>query len=112
MKKRIVSLVCLALAACLLLSGMCLLLVGLGAAGFAASVTAQYFAAKAAAGFAKDVRHALYAHIQSLSFTQLDELGAATMMTRMSSRSQSFPFCSASAAAYFWMTMVRGSDIV
>ena len=64
---------------------MCLLLVGLGAAGFAASVTAQYFAAKAAAGFAKDVRHALYAHIQSLSFTQLDELGASTMMTRMTS---------------------------
>ena len=61
----------------------CLLLAGLGLAGLLASVTAQYFAARAAAGFAGDVRHALYRHIQSLSCAELDQAGPSTLLTRM-----------------------------
>jgi len=64
---------------------MCLLLVGLGAVGLTSSITAQYYAAKASAGFAKQLKHALFAHIQSLSFSELDTLGTATMITRMTS---------------------------
>lgn len=64
---------------------MCLLLVGLGALGLASALTAQYFAAKAATGFGKKLRHALLRHIQSLSFAQLDQLGASTLVTRMTS---------------------------
>lgn len=64
---------------------MCLLLVGLGAAGLALSVTAQYFAAKAATGFVRRVRHALFAHIQRFSYAQLDTLGTSTLITRMTS---------------------------
>ena len=60
---------------------MCLLLVGLGAVGLTSSITAQYYAAKASAGFAKQLKHALFAHIQSLSFSELDTLGTATMAT-------------------------------
>ena len=63
----------------------CLLLAGLGLAGLLASVTAQYFAARAAAGFAGDVRHALYRHIQSLSCAELDQAGPSTLLTRMTS---------------------------
>lgn len=62
---------------------MSLLLVGLGAVGLAFSVLAQYFAARAAAGFAKKLRHTLFAHIQSLPFSQLDALGTATLSTRL-----------------------------
>ena len=64
---------------------MCLLLVGLGALGVISSVTAQYFAAKAAAGFGKRLRHALFDHLEHLSFTELDHLGGATLVTRMTS---------------------------
>ena len=64
---------------------MCLLLVGLSALKLTSSCTAQYFAAKAATGFGKQVRHALFAHIQSLSFADLDGLGASTLITRMTS---------------------------
>ena len=64
---------------------MCLVLVGFGILGLASSLTAQYFAAKAAAGFAKQVKHALFAHIQGLSFSEIDTLGASTMITRMTS---------------------------
>ncbi len=53
--------------------------------GLICSVTAQYFAAKAATGFATSLRHALFSHIQSLSFTEIDELGTAAMITRMTS---------------------------
>lgn len=53
--------------------------------GLACSVTAQYFAAKAATGFAASLRHALFSHIQSLSYTEMDELGTAAMITRMTS---------------------------
>lgn len=64
---------------------MCLLLVGLGALGLVSSATAQYFAARAATGFGLRVRHALYDHIQHLSFTELDTLGTSTLVTRMTS---------------------------
>lgn len=65
--------------------GMSIVLVGLGLAGLAFSITAQYFAAKAAAGFSKTVGNALFRHIQTLSYTDLDELGTSTLMTRMTS---------------------------
>ncbi len=53
--------------------------------GLVCSVTAQYFAAKAATGFATSLRHSLFSHIQSLSFTEMDKLGTAAMITRMTS---------------------------
>lgn len=58
-------------------------LVALGVIGLACSVTAQYFAAKAAVGCAASLRHALFAHIQSLSYTELDCLGTSGLITRM-----------------------------
>ncbi len=64
---------------------MCLLLVALGAVGLACSLTAQYFAAKASVGFAANLRQALFAHIQKLSFTEMDTTGASTLITRMTS---------------------------
>ena len=63
----------------------CLLLVVLGIIGLTCSLTAQYFAAKAAVSFAAGMKSGLYRHIQSLSFTELDTLGASTMITRMTS---------------------------
>lgn len=62
---------------------MCLVLVGLGLVGLACSVTAQYFAAKASVGFVKKLRHALFAHIQGLSYSTLDSVGSATLITRL-----------------------------
>ena len=62
---------------------MCLILILLALVGLACSVTAQYFAAKAAIGFSTRLRHALLGHIQSLSFSDLDRLGASTLITRM-----------------------------
>ncbi len=62
-----------------------LLLVGLGLIGLVCSVTAQYFAAKAAAGFAAQMKHALFAHLQRLSFSDMDQIGTSTMITRMTS---------------------------
>ena len=64
---------------------MCLLLLLLGVVGLISSVTAQYFAAKAAVGFAAKVRRALFAHIQTLSYSDLDVLGTTTLVTRMTS---------------------------
>ena len=64
---------------------MCLLLLLLGVVGLISSVTAQYFAAKAAVGFAAKVRRALFAHIQTLSYSDLDALGTTTLVTRMTS---------------------------
>lgn len=64
---------------------MCLVMIGLGVIGLVCSVTAQYFSAKAAVGFATGVRHALFHHIQSLSYTEIDNLGTSTMITRMTS---------------------------
>ncbi len=57
----------------------------LAAVGLVCSVTAQYFAAKAATGFATSLRHSLFSHIQSLSYTEMDKLGTAAMITRMTS---------------------------
>lgn len=64
---------------------MCLLLILLGVTGLAFSITAQYFAAKASVYFVKDVKHALFEHIQKLSYTEIDTLGTSTMITRMTS---------------------------
>ena len=61
------------------------LLILLAVVGLTCSITAQYFAARAAAGFATKVRHALFAHIQSLSYTEIDGTGTNTMITRMTS---------------------------
>ena len=61
------------------------ILVGLGMVGVAVSITAQYFAAKAATGFTADVRQALFAKIQYFSFSQLDALGNDTLLTRLTS---------------------------
>ena len=63
----------------------CGLLVLLGSVGLLCSVTAQYFSAKAAVGYASSLRHALFSHIQSLSFSSLDQLGVSTLITRMTS---------------------------
>lgn len=64
---------------------MCLVMVALGALGLVSSVTAQYFAAKAAAGFGTKARHALFSHIQGFSFSEIDKAGTATLITRMTS---------------------------
>lgn len=64
---------------------MALILVALGIIGLTSSVTAQFFAAKAAVGFATKVRHALFEHIQKLTFGQMDSQGTATLITRMTS---------------------------
>ena len=64
---------------------MALILVALGVIGLISSVTAQFFAAKAAVGFATRVRQALFEHIQKLTFGQMDSQGTATLITRMTS---------------------------
>ena len=64
---------------------MCLLMVGLGVIGLVCSITAQYFAARASVGFATKLRHALFAHVQQLSFSEMDTMGTSTLITRMTS---------------------------
>lgn len=64
---------------------MCLVLIALGIIGLVCSITAQYFSAKAASGFGTGVRHALFKHIQSFTFTEMDTLGSSTLITRMTS---------------------------
>lgn len=64
---------------------MGLVLVLLAAVGLISAVTAQYFSAKAAVGFATKLRSALFAHIQGLSYTELDTIGTSTLITRMTS---------------------------
>lgn len=64
---------------------MCLWMAVLGLTGLVCSITAQYFSARAAVGFASKLRSSLFAHIQSLSFSKLDTVGASTMITRMTS---------------------------
>ena len=66
---------------------MCLVMIMLGVVGLVCSITAQYFAAKAAVGFAAKMKHALFAHIQGLSFTEMDTIGTSTLITRMTSDS-------------------------
>ena len=64
---------------------MGLLLLLLGVVGLASSITAQFFAAKAAVGFSSQLRQALFDHIEDLSFTDIDKAGTSTMITRMTS---------------------------
>lgn len=60
-------------------------LVALGVIGLVCSITAQYYAAKAAVGISTKLKHSLFEHIQGLSFTEIDTLGTSTMITRMTS---------------------------
>ena len=64
---------------------MGLVLLLLGVVGLASSITAQFFAAKAAVGFSTKLRQALFDHIEDLSFTDIDKAGTSTMITRMTS---------------------------
>ncbi len=64
---------------------MMLLLIALGAVGLIFSVTAQFFAAKASVGFVTGIRGALFSHIGKLSYSELDRVGSATLITRMTS---------------------------
>ena len=64
---------------------MCAIMIILGIIGLTCSLTAQYFSARAAVGFATKLRHALFSHIQSLSFTEMDTIGTSTLITRMTS---------------------------
>ncbi len=64
---------------------MFVILIVFAIVGLISSVTAQYFAAKAAVGFAKELKHSLFCHIQSLSFTEIDQLGTSSLITRMTS---------------------------
>lgn len=63
--------------------GLCLL--ALAVVGLVSSITAQFFAAKAAVGFSAKLRQALFDHIQELNFTNIDKAGTSTMITRMTS---------------------------
>ncbi len=64
---------------------MCGVLILLAAVGLTCSITAQYFAAKASVGFSTKLRYALFSHIERLSFTEMDEVGTSTLITRMTS---------------------------
>ncbi|MDE7440471.1 MAG: ABC transporter ATP-binding protein, partial [Clostridia bacterium] len=64
---------------------MCLILVALGVVGLVSAVAAQFFAAKAAVGFSKELRHDLFNKMQSLSYSDIDRLGTTKMITRMTS---------------------------
>ena len=64
---------------------MCLVMILLGLIGLACAITAQFFAAKAAVGFATRLRHAVLKSVLGLSYTQIDEVGTSTMITRMTS---------------------------
>lgn len=64
---------------------MCLVMVALGVIGLVCSITAQFFSAKAAVGFATKLRHSLFFHVQGLSFSELDDIGTSTLITRMTS---------------------------
>ena len=64
---------------------MCLVMITLGIVGLLASVTAQYFSAVAAVGFSTRLRHTVLEHILGLSYSQIDQLGTSTMITRMTS---------------------------
>jgi len=58
-------------------------LIGLALVGFASACTAQYFAAKAAIGFSKELRSDLFRHINTLSYSDIDRLGTSTLITRL-----------------------------
>ena len=61
------------------------MLILLAMIGLSCSITAQFFAAKAAVGFATKLRHALFSHIETLSFDKVDQVGTSTLITRMTS---------------------------
>ena len=63
----------------------CGILLLLAIVGLACSLTAQYFSAKAAVGYSTGLRHALFEHIQTLSFSEMDTMGTSTLITRMTS---------------------------
>ncbi len=62
---------------------MCAIMVALGLIGMVCAITAQFFSAKAAVGFGTELRHALFAHMQTLSYSEFDKIGTSTMITRM-----------------------------
>lgn len=64
---------------------MCLVMILLGVVGLSCSITAQFFSAKAAVGFATKLRHSLFSNIQKFSYAQLDTCGTSTLITRMTS---------------------------
>lgn len=64
---------------------MAFIMVGLGVVGLACSITAQYYSAKTAMGFGKELRLDLFKHIESLSYTEIDDIGSSTLITRMTS---------------------------
>ncbi len=70
-----------------------LIMIGLGVVGLVCSITAQYFAAKAATGFATELRHSLFEHIQTLSYSEIDEVGTSRLITRMTSDVNSVQGC-------------------
>ena len=63
----------------------CAILVLLAVVGMVAAITAQYFAARAATGFATELRHSLFDKIQSFSFNEIDKIGTSTLITRLTS---------------------------
>ena len=64
---------------------MVLLMIALAVVGLTCSLTAQYFSAKAAVGFSAKVKNAVFSHIQTLSYTEIDTLGTSTLITRLTS---------------------------
>lgn len=64
---------------------MGLVMILLGVIGLVCAITAQFFAAKAATGFARKLRFAMFSHIQNLSYSKLDTVGTSTLITRMTS---------------------------
>ena len=64
---------------------MCIIMAIFGFVGLACALVAQYFAAKASVGFATKVKHSLFSHIQTLSYSEIDTLGTSTLITRMTS---------------------------
>lgn len=70
-----------------------LVMIGLGVVGLVCAITAQFFAAKAATGFATQLRHSLFVHIQGLSFSEIDEVGTGNFINRMTSDVNSVQGC-------------------
>ncbi len=64
---------------------MAVVMIALGVVGLICSVTAQYFSAKTAMGFGRELRYDLFKHIESLSYTEIDDIGSSTLITRMTS---------------------------
>ena len=80
------------------------LLLLLAIIGLVCSITAQYFAAKAATGFAAKMKHALFLHIQKLGYTEMDTQGTATLITRMTSDSNQVKRSQSGITPFFALT--------